>query len=485
VTGLVPSYPQPYRLYNPASGHALYSGPNGEGGYAGPVLNSLSWVQPDGVRVWYHPNDTIDQSNRVALGYESIWVGDGAIGYAGAYAAAQRQGANADQADIAAAISMAESIGGHWSAHNNTAATGDDSIGLWQINLRAHANYRATNLYNIDANAAAMRDLSGTFTNWSAWSTYRSGAFRQYLRGAGQPVTSGPHPGPVPQSTEGPVERLVDGLVGHIPNVPLIGGAIRDGVKAVLHPIAAAVDAGIAFVVAGVEEAKRLAQGLVTDALTTAAGWVVDAENYVRRRFNEAFAYIGGLIADAIHAAESFAVFIVRGVETIARDLVNALRVSLSAAFEFGIGALRAVIDGVHAALSAAFEFGIGALRAVIDGLHAALNEGLKEVENLARDLVGGVEAALHVFIRDVFGPLEREVRHWIDDVLGPVEWLWRAAVKLERWIVWLADTGVDDATEAVGFVRSATVAELGDAVRVNVAADIDELVSIIHGQAS
>jgi Lysozyme like domain len=478
---LVPSYPQPYTLFNPVSGHPLFSGPNGEPGYGGPVLNSVSWIMPDGRRAWWHPGDQWDESNRVALGLDVGPVAqDGGIGYDGAFAAAQSVGADNASADTAAAISLAES-GGHWSDHNSNPGTGDDSIGLWQINLRAHPQYRNVNLYNIAQNAEAMRSISVNFLNWTPWSTYNSGAYRKFLRGAGG-VGQTTGPPPAPSSSEGPVERLIDGLLHYIPDIPLIGGAIRDGVRAVLHPIAAAIDAAIALIVSGVSDAVTLAHTLADEVLADAEQLYNSAVKYADTGLHALATFVAGLIADAVHTAEAFASFIVGAVETVARDLVNAAVSGLTDVIDFGIGALRTVISDVQSGLTDALNFGIGALRTVIDTVQAGLTdalhlvdaawreavavvdaawrEGLSALETVLRDAIGAVDSAWQAFVRDVFGPVEVELRHWFDDVLTPLQWLFDAAGKLRRVITWVVTNALDEATATYDAVKGIGTAD-------------------------
>ncbi len=79
------------------------------------------------------------------------------------------------------AVALAES-GGNPDAHNSS---GEDSRGLWQINMRAHASWvGGADLFDPAVNAQAARrvcDVQGI----GAWSTYTNGSYRRYLgRGA-------------------------------------------------------------------------------------------------------------------------------------------------------------------------------------------------------------------------------------------------------------------------------------------------------------
>lgn len=105
----------------------------------------------------------------------------------GAYA--QQAGIKGAALPTAIAIAMAES-GGNPNALNNNPSTGDLSYGLWQINmfgdlgptrLAQFGLSNNTELWNPQTNAQAMYAISNGGTNWSAWTTYTSGAYQQYL----------------------------------------------------------------------------------------------------------------------------------------------------------------------------------------------------------------------------------------------------------------------------------------------------------------
>jgi hypothetical protein len=93
------------------------------------------------------------------------------------------------------AVALAES-GGNPDAHNTS---GEDSRGLWQINMRAHAGWVGNrNLYDPATNAwAARRVCDGSGPR--AWTTYSSGAYLRYLaRGKAATTGAGSGGGPVP-----------------------------------------------------------------------------------------------------------------------------------------------------------------------------------------------------------------------------------------------------------------------------------------------
>ena len=454
---LVPSYPQPYRLFNPWTGHPLFSGPNGQPGYSTAQFQSDSWVQPDGVRAWFYDTSTPDPNNRVALGLDVSSPNDPGIGYAGAYAAAQRHGANAAQADLFAAISMAESSA-HWSDHNNNAATGDDSIGLWQINLRAHPQYRATNLYNIDANAQAAAEVSNGWTNATPWSTFTSGAYKQYLQGGtapvGQIVEAPPPAGP----TAGPVRRSVDAIIASLPDPSIFGFHPRDLIGDALDPLANAIDAAFALVLAGLGPVRQWVEGAVGNVEQIVAPIVTNVEHELTAALDygvgavESVAREGvSLATSALHEAEAVGGAILGEAESFARTAADDV-LSLAGTAVHEAEALAK--DGLHALAQETEALIVEARGLAAEGIHEAealaatglddlrglVTTGLHDAEALAAGLVHDAEAAadgaLSALERDVIGPLVSEADHWFHDVLGPLGGLLGALDKLGSWIV-------------------------------------------------
>jgi cell wall-associated NlpC family hydrolase len=91
--------------------------------------------------------------------------------------------------DMAVAIATAES-GGHPMSHNTNAGTGDNSYGLFQINMLGSlgparlAEYHLSSnneLFDPLTNAKVAYRMSDGGTNWTPWSTFKSGAYQQYL----------------------------------------------------------------------------------------------------------------------------------------------------------------------------------------------------------------------------------------------------------------------------------------------------------------
>jgi hypothetical protein len=93
---------------------------------------------------------------------------------------AKSAGLSDSRAKVAAAIAMAESSGDP-NNHNTDASTGDDSYGLWQINMlgalgperrKKYGLSDNSQLYNPEINAKAMMGESQNGGNFSAWTTY-------------------------------------------------------------------------------------------------------------------------------------------------------------------------------------------------------------------------------------------------------------------------------------------------------------------------
>lgn len=101
----------------------------------------------------------------------------------------QRAGFHGHAADIMYAIVMAES-GGYARAHNTNSGTRDNSYGLAQINMfeslgperrRRYHLHDNNQLFDPLTNLRIAYDMSGHGHNWSPWTTYTSGAYRQFL----------------------------------------------------------------------------------------------------------------------------------------------------------------------------------------------------------------------------------------------------------------------------------------------------------------
>ena len=111
---------------------------------------------------------------------------------------AHRVGFSGNDLIIAVAVAQAES-GGHSEAHNDNAATGDDSYGLWQINMKGALGEPRRRQFGLQQNAELFDPLINGLAavkirkqrgSWADWSTYKSGAYKQYMGGATRAVTA-------------------------------------------------------------------------------------------------------------------------------------------------------------------------------------------------------------------------------------------------------------------------------------------------------
>lgn len=93
---------------------------------------------------------------------------------------------------MAYAIAMAESSG-NANAHNPNAGTGDNSYGLFQINMLGAMGPERRRMYGLSSNedlfdpltnARIAFKMSKGGKNWGPWSTYGSGAYKQYYGGS-------------------------------------------------------------------------------------------------------------------------------------------------------------------------------------------------------------------------------------------------------------------------------------------------------------
>lgn len=120
-------------------------------------------------------------------------------------------GGSTATAPMAAAIALAES-GGNPNAFNGNTGTGDQSYGLWQINMLGSLGpgrlqeFGITNnnqLFDPATNAHAAVLLAGGGSNFSPWSTYKNGSYQRYLSGNVPPnlnANGGPSASPVSNS---------------------------------------------------------------------------------------------------------------------------------------------------------------------------------------------------------------------------------------------------------------------------------------------
>lgn len=99
-------------------------------------------------------------------------------GIRGVASAARSAGFKGGALRTAIAVAMAES-GGNPRAHGDRSLGG--SYGLWQVHHPSHPQYPIAKLLNARYNARAAYQISGGGRNWGPWTTFRTGAYRQFL----------------------------------------------------------------------------------------------------------------------------------------------------------------------------------------------------------------------------------------------------------------------------------------------------------------
>lgn len=125
-------------------------------------------------------------SGQLAKGPSENVAGGTAIGAGGTMTHAdlvnlwQANGGSVGTADIGAAIALAESSGRVTVTSSNP--DGGTNVGLWQLDTKgAGAGYTVDQLQDAPTNARVTVMKSSNGTNWSAWETWHTGAYRQYL----------------------------------------------------------------------------------------------------------------------------------------------------------------------------------------------------------------------------------------------------------------------------------------------------------------
>ncbi|GLY15319.1 transglycosylase SLT domain-containing protein [Kineosporia rhizophila] len=91
---------------------------------------------------------------------------------------AVQAGFTPDQATTMTAIALAES-GGRAGAHN---PRGEDSRGLWQINVQAHRHLAEHDLYDPSENARAAYEVSRQGRDVSPWTVTHRGESARYRK---------------------------------------------------------------------------------------------------------------------------------------------------------------------------------------------------------------------------------------------------------------------------------------------------------------
>lgn len=195
-------------------GRKLFNGPttNGSDVYHGAGQRFMVLIPPDSQitsktdQIGPSRNSQRTLGQRETLGGRPVtwngqdWIGeDGKVkgGGSSLQQLAQSAGFSPERARIMAAIGMAESSGNP-RAHNPNASTGDNSYGIWQINMlgkmgadrRRSMGLRSNEeLFNPTVNAKAAKSIYDE-QGFSAWSVYNSGAYKKYL-GSGSMTAPG------------------------------------------------------------------------------------------------------------------------------------------------------------------------------------------------------------------------------------------------------------------------------------------------------
>jgi len=110
------------------------------------------------------------------------------VGGPGTYSHAQimqlwtRNGGNGGTADLAAAIAQAESSGR--TAVTSSNPDGGTNVGLWQLDTKGvGAGHTVAQLQDPATNARVTIMATANGTNWNAWETWHTGAYKQFLGG--------------------------------------------------------------------------------------------------------------------------------------------------------------------------------------------------------------------------------------------------------------------------------------------------------------
>lgn len=137
----------------------------------------------------------------------------------------------------AVAVSLAEDGSGNPNANYTSSATGEDSRGLWQINVQpgAHPEYASSDLYDPATNAAAAYAISQGGTNWSPWSTWPGVAMGLIVQAANAVANAG-----IVVSGTGP--QPITKALPPLPSLPSIAGIIPPPVDKAFSKMADAIN---------------------------------------------------------------------------------------------------------------------------------------------------------------------------------------------------------------------------------------------------
>lgn len=84
-----------------------------------------------------------------------------------------------------------------------------DSIGLWQINVPSHPECDPNQLTDPSYNAQSAAQISSGGKNWKPWSTWKNGAYEQYISEAESALGVAPQPSVI---QIGDIVRVTTGL---------------------------------------------------------------------------------------------------------------------------------------------------------------------------------------------------------------------------------------------------------------------------------
>ncbi len=158
-----------------------------------------------------------------------------AISQSEMYNLARSQGLSDDRAKVAAAIGMGES-GGNPNAHNTNRATGDNSYGLWQINMLGAMGPERLKLFGITnndqlfdpaTNAKAMAILSKQGADFNPWSVFKNGSYLKFMdnKVTNEDVSKGSPWWQKVLNVVSPVSNVAGGVANPIDGLASIGDA--------------------------------------------------------------------------------------------------------------------------------------------------------------------------------------------------------------------------------------------------------------------
>ena len=99
---------------------------------------------------------------------------------AGGASTCARAWGSSKHCEMAVSICLAESGGNNHAKNVNSDSHRSVDRGLWQINNYWHREVTDSCAYDASCNAKAARKISSGGTNWSPWSTFHNGAYRQH-----------------------------------------------------------------------------------------------------------------------------------------------------------------------------------------------------------------------------------------------------------------------------------------------------------------